>query len=137
MATQEQIQAILLQYYDCFNEGNTDAMLALMADDIVHDINQGGCEVGLDAFRDFFVRMNRCYRERVSDLQIFVNDEGTRAAAEFMVHGTYLATDDELPDARGQTYNLPAGAFFTLRGEQIQRVTMYYNLQDWLNQISS
>jgi hypothetical protein len=38
--------------------------------------------------------------------------DGTRAAAEFVVNGTYLATDEGLPEARGQTYVLPAGGFF-------------------------
>jgi steroid delta-isomerase-like uncharacterized protein len=112
-------------------------MLALMADDIVHDINQGGSETGLGAFREFFVRMNRCYRENVRDLQMFVSDDGTRAAAEFLVHGTYLSTDEGLPAAQGQTYDLPAGAFFSISHGKIQRVTMYYNLQDWLDQVNS
>ena len=51
--------------------------------------------------------------------------------------GTYLATDDGLPAATGQTYRLPAGAFFTLRDGRIGRVTMYYNLTDWLRQVGA
>jgi len=137
MEAKEITQKLLATYYACFNAGNTDGMLALMADDIVHDINQGGSETGLGAFREFFVRMNRCYRENVSDLQIFVSDDGTRAAAEFLVHCTYLSTDEGLPAAQGQIYNLPAGAFFSISHGKIQRVTMYYNLQDWLDQVNS
>lgn len=135
MATKERTLALLSDYYQCFNAANTDGMLALMADDIAHDINQGGCETGIAAFEEFFVRMNRCYRETVSDLQLLISDDGTRAAAEFIVHGTYLATDDGLPEAKGQTYDLPAGAFFSVANDKITRVTMYYNLQDWLNQV--
>jgi steroid delta-isomerase-like uncharacterized protein len=126
---------ILSQYYASFNAGDTDGMLALMADEVVHDINQGGSEHGIEAFREFFVRMNRCYRENVSDLQLFASDDGTRAAAEFIVHGTYLSTDDGLPEAKGQTYDLAAGAFFSLHEGKIARVTMYYNLEDWLKQV--
>ena len=59
-----------------------------------------------------------------------------RAAAEFVVNGVYLQTDDGLPEARGQTYVLPAGTFFTLRDGRIQRVTTYYNLADWIAQVS-
>ena len=135
MATKEQTLALLSNYYTCFNAGDTDGMLALMADDVVHDINQGDSEHGIEAFREFFVRMNRCYKENVSDLQLFASDNGTRAAAEFIVHGTYLSTDDGLPKAQGQTYDLPAGAFFRLHNDRITRVTMYYNLQHWLNQV--
>jgi steroid delta-isomerase-like uncharacterized protein len=137
MATKEQTLALLSRYYDHFNAGDTDAMLALMAEDVIHDINQSGCETGIEAFREFFTRMNRCYRESVSELQLFASEDGTRAAAEFVVHGTYLATDDGLPEAQGQTYQLPAGAFFTIENQQIKRITMYYNLQLWLNQVIS
>lgn len=137
MPPRENTIALLSAYYDHFNAGDTDAMLALMAEDVIHDINQSDCETGIEAFREFFVRMNRCYRESVTDLQLFASDDGTRAAAEFIVHGTYLATDDGLPEAQGQTYQLPAGAFFTIHNGRIKRVTMYYNLQLWLNQVLS
>ena len=46
------------------------------------------------------------------------------------------ATDAGLPDANGQNYRLPAGSFFTLEGGLISRVTTYYNLADWVAQVS-
>jgi len=61
--------------------------------------------------------------------------DGTRAAAEFMVHGEYLRTDPGLPAAHGQRYVLAAGAFFEIRDGLIARVTNYYNLAEWLRQI--
>jgi steroid delta-isomerase-like uncharacterized protein len=137
MESRDNTIALLTAYYDHFNAGDTDAMLGLMAEDVIHDINQSGCETGIAAFREFFTRMNRCYRESVSELQLFASEDGTRAAAEFVVHGTYLATDDGLPEAQGQTYQLPAGAFFAIENQQIKRITMYYNLQLWLNQVIS
>ena len=62
--------------------------------------------------------------------------DGARAAAEFNVHGTYKATDSGLPEAKGQTYVLPAGTFFAIRDGKIARVTTYYNLTDWIAQVS-
>jgi len=67
---------------------------------------------------------------------IFVDESGTRAAAEFIVNGTYLHDDEGLPPAKGQTYRLPAGAFFTLRDGKIARVTTYYNLNEWTRQVA-
>ncbi len=61
--------------------------------------------------------------------------DGRRAAAEFIVEGDYLATDEGLPEARGQAYRLPAGAFYAIRDGRIARVTMHYNLTDWLGQV--
>jgi hypothetical protein len=41
-----------------------------------------------------------------------------------------------MPPAHGQKYTLPAGAFFTLRDDKIARVSNFYNLPDWLAQVS-
>ena len=63
--------------------------------------------------------------------------DGTRAAAEFVIHGEYLKTDPGLPEAAGQTYVLPVGAFFEVRGGKIARVTNYYNLAEWTRQVNA
>ena len=127
---------LLHAYYDAFNRGDTEGFLTLLAEDVVHDINQGGREVGKEAFRRFLARMNRCYRERIADLVVLTEPSGTRAAAEFTVHGTYLEADEGLPPAHGQRYVLPAGAFFTLRAGQVARIANFYNLPDWIAQVS-
>jgi steroid delta-isomerase-like uncharacterized protein len=80
-------------------------------------------------------KMNRCYRERLSDIVVMQNSEGNRAAAEFVVHGEYLADDQGLPPANGQTYVLPAGAFFEIAGGKLTRISNYYNLNDWIAQV--
>lgn len=130
---------LIRAYYDAFNRGDADGMLALLADDVAHDINQGGRETGREAFARFLAHMDRCYVERVSDLVVMTDgdagDANGRAAAEFVVHGTYRASDEGLPEARGQTYVLPAGAFFEVRDGRIARVTMHYNLGDWVRQV--
>lgn len=123
---------VIQSYYDAFNRGDNAAFLDLLADDVVHDPNQGEREIGKDAFRAFLDRMNRCYRETLTDIVVFESPDGTRGAAEFVVHGQYLATDDGMPEATGQTYVLPAGAFFEIRDGKVARITNYYNLKDWL-----
>ncbi|MCX2562228.1 nuclear transport factor 2 family protein [Acetobacter farinalis] len=123
-------------YYNTFNSGDREAFLALLAEDVVHDINQGGSETGVALFRAFLARMDRCYRETIRDVVVMVNEDGSRAAAEFVVHGTYLSTDDGLPEAAGQTYVLPAGAFFTLRDGKVARISNFYNLPEWTRQVT-
>ncbi len=112
------------------------AFLDLLTDDVVHDINQGGQEVGKQAFAQFMERMNRHYKEKAVELEIAANEMGTRASAEFFIEGTYLATDLGLPEAKGQKYRLRCGAFFELKGGKICRVTNYYNLRNWLAEVS-
>ena len=124
-------------YFDAFNAGDTAAMLALLTEDVAHHVNEGGVRHGRATFAEFTAHMARCYGERLEDLVILASDDGTRAAAEFTVHGRYLATDPGLPEARGQTYVLPAGSFFTLSGGRIARVTTFYNLKEWVRQVSA
>lgn len=127
--------ALLQRYYDAFNAGDHDGMLACLAEHVAHDINQGDRQTGKTVFRDFLSHMDRCYREKLTDLAFMVNDDGSRAAAEFIVHGTYLTSDEGLPPASGQTYRLPAGAFFDIEEGLITRVSVYYNLADWTAQV--
>ena len=123
-------------YFDAFNSGDIPAMLACLSDDVAHHVNEGQVRRGKDLFRAFCEHMNRCYREELTDMVVFATPDGTRAAAEYVVNGTYLETDDGLPEATGQTYRLPAGSFFSLEDGLITRVVTYYNLADWTAQVS-
>ncbi len=132
----EQAAVVVQAYYEAFNRGDWAGMVALLTDDVAHDINQGARETGREPFRRFLAHMERCYREELREIVVLTEPAGERAAAEFVVHGTYLGTDGDLPPAKGQTYVLPAGAFFALREGRIARISNYYNLQDWLRQVS-
>jgi steroid delta-isomerase-like uncharacterized protein len=133
--SRENTLALLARYYDAFNAGDGEGMLACLSDDVAHDINQGERQSGKEAFRSFLAHMDRCYKERLTDIVLMANEDGSRGSAEFIVHGEYLATDEGLPEAAGQTYELPAGAFFDVRGGLISRVSVYYNLTDWIRQV--
>ena len=124
------------RYFAAFNAGDVQAMLDCLSDNVEHHVNEGKIRRGKAAFRACCEHMTRCYREELTNIVVFDADGGTRAAAEYVVNGTYLATDDGLPEAHGQSYRLPAGSFFTLEGERITRVTTYYNLSNWLRQVS-
>jgi steroid delta-isomerase-like uncharacterized protein len=130
-ATRQLIQ----NYYVAFNAGDMERFLGLLDDKVVHVINEGAREIGREAFARFMQRMNECYREQIDSLVVFSDDSGARAAAEFVVHGTYLKTDTGLPEARNQTYQLAAGAFFEVRDGKVARITNYYSLSDWLKQV--
>jgi steroid delta-isomerase-like uncharacterized protein len=128
--------SLISRYYDAFNAKDWEAMLACLSDDVRHDVNEGSARGGKQKFREFLAHMARCYDETLTRMTIMVDESGAHAAAEFIVNGKYLATDGKLPEARGQTYSLPAGAFFDVRGGKIARVTTYYNLQEWIRQVS-
>ncbi len=126
----------IARYFDAFNSGDTAAMLDCLDDNIAHHVNEGKIRLGKEKFAEFCAHMSRCYKEELTDMVIFSSPCGTRAAAEFIVNGTYLVTDEGLPEAEGQTYRLPGGSFFELKDGKISRVTTYYNLADWIAQVS-
>lgn len=123
------------RYFDAFNAKDVQGMLDCLSDDVAHHVNEGGVRRGKAKFAEFCGHMADCYDETLTDLVIFEADGGTRAAAEYVVNGTYLATDPGLPEARGQSYRLSAGSFFDLKDGKITRVTTYYNLADWRAQV--
>ncbi|NIY96722.1 SnoaL-like domain-containing protein [Salipiger sp. HF18] len=122
-------------YFDAFNAKDTEAMLACLDAEVAHHVNEGQVRSGKIKFAEFCAHMTHCYDENLTDMVIFEAEGGTRAAAEYIVNGTYIATDAGLPEAHGQSYRLPAGSFFTLKNGKITRVVTYYNLADWIRQV--
>lgn len=126
---------LIRTYYQAFNSGDREALLALLHPEVVHEVNEGGSEVGIPAFRAFLGRMDRSYQETVEDLVVFTGDRPGRFAAEFLIRGKYLRTDEGLPEARGQEYRLRVGAFFEIRDGKVARVTNLYNLAAWMRMV--
>ena len=79
--------SLIRAYYDAFNRADPDAMLALLTEDVAHDINQGSRESGRDAFARFMQRMNTAYRERLTDMVVMATPDGSRGG------GIYCARD--------------------------------------------
>ena len=128
---------LIRRYYDAFNAADRAGLLACLAEDVRHDVNQGGTRLGKAAFAEFLAHMDRCYEERLEDVVVMTEPTGRHAAATFTVHGRYRATDEGLPEAAGQTYVLPAGTFFDIRDGLIARVATCYNLKDWIARVSA
>ena len=124
-------------YYDAFNRKDWPGMLALLADDIRHEVNQGEARIGIDRYRAFLAHMDECYDEQLTDMVFLTEPTDRRVACEFTVHGVYKKTDGDLVEARNQAYVLPAGAFLEIAGGKITRVTTYYNLPLWIQLVSA
>src|SRR5690606_3919095 len=126
---------LVTAYYDALNRGDRQAMLALLAGDVVHDLNQGPRETGREAFAAFMLRMDASYRGRHEYIVVLAAADGNSEAAGHAVHGQYQHDHEGLPPGKGQAYVLPGGAFFDIRDGKIARVTNYYSLQDWIAQV--
>ena len=47
---------LLQNYYDAFNRQDMAAFLDMLTDDVIHDVNQSGREVGKEKFSAFMDR---------------------------------------------------------------------------------
>ena len=90
--TQQSTEALLRQYYDAFNRGDLDGMLACVTDDVVHDVNQSERRIGRERFHAFCARMAHHYKETLDGVTIMTSADGARAAAEFNVRGGIYTT---------------------------------------------
>ena len=133
----DRTSALILRYVAARNRGDIDSMLDCLSDDVAHDVNNGTRETGKPAFRAYLQKMLGHYREEIRDIVVMSVDDGTRAAAEFSVHGVYQTDDAGLPPAHGQRYTLQGGAFFAINQGKIVRVTHYRNQRDFSAQVSA
>jgi steroid delta-isomerase-like uncharacterized protein len=126
---------LIRSYYAAFNAKKFQEMLNYLSDDVIHDTNQGDRSVGKASFTKFLGEMDTFYDEHLDNIVIMTNADGTRASSEFICNGTYKSSAEGLPPAKGQKYKLPVGCFFEVKAGKIARVTNYYNMNDWLNQV--
>ncbi|MCT8996814.1 nuclear transport factor 2 family protein [Chelativorans intermedius] len=121
-------RALIERYLAALNAGDHDAMLDCLDDSIAHDTREGRREIGREAFRWALARTARHFREELGDIAIMTAPGGVRAAAEFTVRGTYLASAEGLPPAEGQSYRLQAGMFFEVDDGRITRLSECFSL---------
>lgn len=124
------------QYYACFNNKDWAGMLALLHPEVRHEPNQGEPRIGIELFTEFLRYMDESYEETLTDMVFFAEPTDERVAVEFVVNGIYKKGEEGLPEARNQTYILPAAAFLGLKDGKISRVTTYYNLPLWIKLVS-
>ncbi len=46
-------------------------------------------------------------------------------------------SENLIPEARGQRYRLPAGAFYAVQNDRIARVPNYDNVREWIAQVAA
>ncbi len=125
------------RFFSAANAGDLEGMLDCLHEDVVHDLNQGERQIGKQAFRWNRGLNAKYFRETFSDIIVMAGQGGGRAAAEFTLRGTYLATAEGLPPANGQEFVLRAGMFFEIDDGLISRISVHFNGADWVDQLRS
>ena len=115
---------LLERYFRAYNARDIDGLLALMHDQVIHDLQCSRREVGKQAFARFLATKHALYDEHVYNLTLLVHPDGGRAAAEYQVLGFALGKGGRPPEPGG-TYRVAAGTFFDIREERISRISSY------------
>lgn len=134
--SESEARGLIERYLAAFNASDHEAMLSLVSEDVAFDDEWGERLIGKEKLRWSLGLAARHFREELSDIAVMTAPGGGRAAAEFTLRGTYLATADKLPEARGQRYVLPAGMFFEIDDGLITRVTAYRPVAQWQRQLA-
>lgn len=126
---------LVLDFYAACNRGDVASILALVSDDVVHDINQGKREHGKEALERYISSAIDSFRQSIRDVVVMTTQQGRRAAAEYVVDGRYLKTVAKRLPAHGQSYQLSGGTFFEINEGKITRISNHFNLADWQQQV--
>jgi steroid delta-isomerase-like uncharacterized protein len=129
-------EALIKAYIEAANKNDNAAILALMHEDVAFDVSQSKREIGTDNLRLLLASKAAHIKEQLADAVILSSEDGSRGAAEFTWHGSYVATIDGFPKASGQRFSMQAGLFFEVDDSKITRITSYRDMAEWARQIS-
>ncbi|MEM6464266.1 MAG: ketosteroid isomerase-related protein [Pseudomonadota bacterium] len=127
--TQAPTETLIRAFFDALNARDSEAVLELVAEDVVHDTGEGGREIGRERLRWFLAKRAKHFAEHFADIAVMTSQDSHRAAAEYTLRGSYLKTVEGLPPARGQSFSLSAGTFFDIDDGLISRVSTCYDLK--------
>jgi steroid delta-isomerase-like uncharacterized protein len=123
--------------FAALNAGDRDAVLACMHGEVVFDTFDGQREIGRERVRQVLAERASAFRESFRDLTLMGEDSGRRAAAEFTLRGFYQASVGGLPEASGQAFSVPAGAFFDMEDDgRVLRASFMLNQAELLRQLA-
>lgn len=130
------ILEIAKKYYECFNHKNWNEMIQLVSEEVVHEPNQGEPRIGIELFKEFMKMMDDSYEESLSEIDFYVNESESKIAAKFTVNGIYKKGEEGFPEAKNQTYVLPAASFLEFADGKISKISTHYNLPLWIKLVS-
>lgn len=128
MGSPAETRKLIETWLSAYSARRIDDMLACVSDNAALDISGQERVTGRRQIRFALAERFKQFEESVADIEIMMNDSGTRGAAEFTLRGRYRSDADELPPASGQPYSQLAGIFFEVEGGLFSRLSYRFNL---------
>lgn len=130
-------EALIQAYIDAANIPDNAAILALMDDDIVFEINQGMRQIGKDNLRLILASKAAHMKEQLADAVIMSNVDGNFGAAEFTWKGSNLVALEGFPNSGGQRFSMRAVITFEVEDGKFTRITSHRDVNEWKRQITA
>jgi steroid delta-isomerase-like uncharacterized protein len=134
--TRENSQKLIENFYANFNALELDKMVAVLSEDVKHEMNKGGLEKGKAAFSEMMKKSTKHYNEKVGNVIYMVSDDGKHVATKFEFTGKYISTDDSQIPAKNQPYQGTAINYFEIENGKITYTASWYDENEWKKQIS-
>lgn len=129
-------KTLVKEYYDTILAQNLNGFISLLSDNVIHDINEGATEVGKAAFKKFMEDQFTHGKIDIKDMIILTSPDDKYAMVRYLCAGKYEKTGEGYPPAKGQHWELPVVTYFKFENGKIAHVSVYYNKQAWINQVS-
>jgi steroid delta-isomerase-like uncharacterized protein len=128
--------ASLRRLFAALNAGDRDGALSCFSGEAVFDTFEGVREIGRERVRWYLAERGRAFGESYRDLVLMTEESGRRAAAEFTLRGVYRAQAEGMPEASGQSFSVPGGAFFDIEDDgRIVRASFVFNALELARQL--
>ena len=118
-------RGLVQRYFEALNSQQLEGMKAIVSPDIIHDVDTVERRLGREAFLAYLGNRADQYREHIFDIELMVNEDGTRAAAEYTLLGFPLSNGPHDELGGSQTYRISGGLFFQIEDGRIARVSQH------------
>ncbi|MGL4404150.1 MAG: nuclear transport factor 2 family protein [Notoacmeibacter sp.] len=129
-------ERLIKAYLDAANIPDNAAIIALMDDDVVFEINQSVRKIGTENLRLLLASKAAHMKEQLADAVIMTSEDGSSGAAEFTWKGTNNVPIDAVPNAFGQRFSMRAVITFEVEDGKFTRISSHRDMQEWQRQIS-
>lgn len=132
----DNIRTLVKSYYQAILNQDLEQFMSLLSENVVHAINQGATEIGKSKFKLFMQEQFSHGDVEIENLQILSSEDAQTAMVHYICKGRYLKDIPGFPPAKDQAWSLPVMTYFEVKNNFLSHVAVYYNLQDWIRQVS-
>jgi steroid delta-isomerase-like uncharacterized protein len=129
------MEKMINDYLSAWNAHDVERILSFFTDDCVYNCTpMEKVSRGKNELKDFFSNMFTEFPDAKIEMKSGFN-AGDRGAGEWVLSGTFAHSNNPAMPATGKKFSIPGVAINEYSGDKISRVTNYWNLASYLQQV--